>query len=100
GKTMEIQQEFAPLPAILRPLWLACELTQEQPVYNEAEAFRLVGPVDVDAFRRALDALYQRHPALRMVVVADCSGLPQVTTLPPGSFPLEHLDLREDSPDK
>ncbi len=97
---METQQEFAPLPAILRPLWLACELTQEEPVYNEAEAFCLVGPVDIDAFRRALDALYQRHPALRTVVATDVSGLPQVTTLPLGPFPFEHLDLREDSPDE
>jgi amino acid adenylation domain-containing protein len=63
-------------------------------VYNEAEAFRLAGAVDPDAFRRALDALYQQHAALRTVVVPDAAGLPQVAILPPGPFPLEQLDLR------
>jgi amino acid adenylation domain-containing protein len=92
---METQQEFAPLPAILRPLWLACELAQEKPVYNEAEAFRLAGPLDIEGFVRALDALYERHPALRTVVVKDASGLPRVAMLPPGSFPLQQLDLRK-----
>lgn len=95
---METQQEFAPMPAILRPLWLACESVREKPVYNEAEAFRLAGPVDIGAISRALDGLYQRHAALRTAVVTDASGLPHVTTLPPGSFPLEQLDLREYAP--
>jgi hypothetical protein len=91
---MELDLQFEPLPAIQRPLWLACELASNQPLYNEAEAFHLAGPVDLDAFRRALDALYDRHAAMRTVVMRDPAGLPHLALLPPGSFPLEQLDLR------
>lgn len=93
---MKLDLDPGPLPAIQRPLWLACEAS-ETPVYNEAEAFRLTGAVDPDAFRRALDALYHRHAALRTVVVTDAAGLPEVAVLPPGPFPLEQLDLRDQS---
>ncbi len=96
---MELHLEFEPLPAIQRPLWFACQAC-EQPVYNEAEAFRLVGAVNVDALRRALDVLYVRHAALRSVVTSDAAGVPQVAIIRPGSFPLECLDLRDQRHDE
>jgi len=92
---MELDIQLEPLPAIQRPLWLACELANEQPLYNEGEAFHLAGPVDLDAFRGALDALYDRHAAMRTLVLRDPAGLPHLALLPPGSFPLEQLDLRD-----
>ncbi len=91
---MEDTRELTALPAIQRPLWLASRMTQDLPVYNEAEGFRLSGPLDRAGLVRALDALWSRHPALRSVVAADADGLPRVRVLPEGSFPLEELDLR------
>ncbi|MFJ2442185.1 amino acid adenylation domain-containing protein [Streptomyces sp. NPDC087658] len=91
---MDTRQTLPALPAIQRSMWLACQLEPDLPVYNEAEAFRLDGPVDRPALVRALDELYLRHPALRSVVRADADGLPHVATQPSGRFPLEELDLR------
>ena len=90
---MESDQVLSALPAIQRPMWLACAMAPDLPVYNEAESFRLEGALDRAALVAALDELYRRHPALRSVVL-DREGLPYVATLPAASFPLEELDLR------
>lgn len=97
---MEDTRELTALPAIQRPLWLASRMTQDLPVYNEAEGFRLTGPLDRSALVGALDALYSRHPALRSTVVPDEDGLPYVRILPEGPFPLEELDLRGHPPEE
>ncbi|GLF92674.1 non-ribosomal peptide synthetase [Streptomyces yaizuensis] len=86
--------EIRALPPIQRPLWTASRITQDLPVYTEAEGFRLTGPVDRPALIRALDALYARHPALRTVVTEDADGRPRVRVLPGDPFPLTELDLR------
>ncbi|MEU7133014.1 amino acid adenylation domain-containing protein [Streptomyces sp. NPDC046261] len=91
---METDQALSPLPAIQRPMWLACAMAPDVPVYNEAESFRLTGPLDRAALTGALDALYRRHPALRTVVVEGDDHLPCVGTLPEGPFPLEEVDVR------
>lgn len=86
--------EPIPLPTLLRPMWTASRLTQHLPVYTEAEAFRLTGPVDTTALIHALDTLYTRHQALRTVLTTDENDQPLVRLLPPGPFPLKELDLR------
>ncbi|MEU5051514.1 amino acid adenylation domain-containing protein [Streptomyces sp. NPDC021096] len=91
---METDQALSPLPAIQRPMWLACAMAPDVPVYNEAESFRLTGPLDRDALAGALDELYRRHPALRTVMVEGEDHLPRVATLPDGPFPLEEVDVR------
>ncbi|WP_269858150.1 non-ribosomal peptide synthetase [Streptomyces sp. RPT161] len=85
---------LSPMPAIQRPVWTASRITEDLPVYTEAEGFRLTGPVDRAALISALDALYERHPALRTVVTTDEDDRPLVRVLPAGSFPREELDLR------
>lgn len=91
--------EFRALPAIQRPLWTASQITQDLPVYTEAESFRLTGPVDRSALIHALDALYARHPALRTVIATDADEHPHVGILPAGPFPREELDLRGHPPE-
>ncbi|HET7451575.1 MAG TPA: amino acid adenylation domain-containing protein, partial [Thermoanaerobaculia bacterium] len=56
--------EPCPLSFAQQRLWF---LDQLEPggLYNVAEALRLCGPLDVDALRRALDAVVARHEALR-----------------------------------
>ena len=48
-----------------RALYLIEETTQGPNAYNVAQAFRLRGPLDVDALRRALDEIVRRHEVLR-----------------------------------
>jgi len=52
---METDQMLSALPAIQRPLWLACAMAPDLPVYNEAESFRLDGALDRAALVGALD---------------------------------------------
>ena len=46
-------------------LWLLDRLYPDEAIYNEPQAFRLRGPLDRDALRRALNEIVCRHEALR-----------------------------------
>ncbi|KPH98544.1 Natural product biosynthesis luciferase-like monooxygenase domain containing protein [Actinobacteria bacterium OK074] len=50
-----------------RRLWLAARLIADPAAYNEIQAVRLRGPLDVAALRTAVAGLVERHPALRTV---------------------------------
>jgi amino acid adenylation domain-containing protein len=54
-----------PLSEGQRAIWVAHELARENTSMNLGEAVRVRGPLDVDALRRAVDRLVDRHPALR-----------------------------------
>ena len=54
-----------PLSPGQRRVWFFRELAPELPLYNESEAVRLRGELDVDAMQQALDALILRHEVLR-----------------------------------
>ncbi|HEY9856590.1 MAG TPA: amino acid adenylation domain-containing protein [Stenomitos sp.] len=58
-----------------RALWFMSQLDPESPFYNIPNAFRLRGPLDRAALRRAFAALLVRHPLLRATFVAT-SGEP------------------------
>jgi amino acid adenylation domain-containing protein len=49
-------------------LWYLDRLNPQVPVYNEAEAVRLVGSLDADALESALNAVVDRHDLLRATV--------------------------------
>ena len=55
----------APLSAQQQRLWLVDQINPGCPAYQVASVVRLDGPVHLDALRKALDALVQRHHALR-----------------------------------
>lgn len=46
-------------------LWFLDQLAPGNPFYNDCEAFRLHGPLDVDALQRALNRIVDRHEILR-----------------------------------
>jgi amino acid adenylation domain-containing protein len=54
-----------PLSPGQRRLWFFRELAPELPLYNEAEAVRLRGELDIGAMQQALDAVVARHEVLR-----------------------------------
>jgi amino acid adenylation domain-containing protein/non-ribosomal peptide synthase protein (TIGR01720 family) len=54
-----------PLSQGQRALWFLERLAPTGGAYNIAVPTRIVGPLDVEALRRSLQALVDRHPALR-----------------------------------
>ncbi|MEQ1507082.1 MAG: amino acid adenylation domain-containing protein, partial [Myxococcota bacterium] len=69
-------------------LWFLARLDPDDPTYNLGAAVHLAGRLDVEALRRALEAIVHRHDALRMVFAADGTADVQ----PPTAFELPRLD--------
>lgn len=63
-------------------------------VYNVPVANRLRGPIDVAALEHALEALVERHEALR-TVYALVDGVPHQVIRPSIDFSLEVVDVRD-----
>ncbi len=59
-----------PLSPDQERIWSLQELNPDVPVYNESEAVRLRGELDVEALERALNAIVSRHEALRSTIQA------------------------------
>ena len=57
-----------PLSPAQRRLWFMEQLNPDARVYNEAEAVRLVGELNVDAMERALNLIIERHEILRTTI--------------------------------
>jgi len=58
-------REPIPLSFGQQRLWFLNQLEPESPFYNEAKAIRLIGALDVEALRKALDKIVARHEVLR-----------------------------------
>jgi amino acid adenylation domain-containing protein len=56
-----------PLSPAHRRLWLSTQLRPRDPFYNVAFTVTLHGPLDKQALEKALAAVSDRHPALRLV---------------------------------
>ena len=64
-----------PLSFAQQRLWFLDQLEPQQGVYNIPRAVRLRGTLDVEALRRALDVIVERHEALR-TTFASVDGVP------------------------
>lgn len=78
-----------PLSFAQQRLWLIDQL-QGGEAYILPAAWRITGPLDEAALRRALAALVRRHEVLRTRFVSS-DGLPGQVVDPPGTVPLEIL---------
>ncbi|MBO1335675.1 MupA/Atu3671 family FMN-dependent luciferase-like monooxygenase [Streptomyces sp. VRA16 Mangrove soil] len=86
----------APATAAQRRLWLAAQLVGDPAAYNEVQAVRLRGPLDVPALTAAVDALVARHPGLRTVFRAGgADGLLQQVVRAGLRAPVEVTDARD-----
>ncbi|WP_262388040.1 MupA/Atu3671 family FMN-dependent luciferase-like monooxygenase [Streptomyces parvus] len=93
-------ETVAPATSAQRRLWLAAQLLENAAAYNETQAVRLRGPLDVEALRAAVDGLVERHAGLRTVFRGeDEAGVVQVVR--EGlRIPLAVSDARGQDPDE
>jgi len=79
-------------------LWFLDRLDAESSAYNSSRGHLVRGPLDVDALRRACDAIVERHAALRTRFVFDGQE-PRQIALSEVSVPFDVIDLRSSPPD-
>lgn len=75
-------------------LWFLNQLEPGHPFYNLPVAARLTGPLDIAAFRRALEELVRRHEILR-TAFPEVDGQPARTIFADMPVPVTQVDLRE-----
>jgi amino acid adenylation domain-containing protein len=88
----EARATEAPLSFAQERIWFLEQLEGAQAPYVRLEAYRLRGPLDEAALRRSLDAMVERHEALRTTFHSR-RGTPVQVIGPPRPVPLEE-DVR------
>src|ERR1017187_1373502 len=68
-------QPFHPLSDNQQGFWFLCHFAPESSIYNVILAARIRSDLDIPAFRRAFQALVDRHPSLRTTIAVH-SGKP------------------------
>jgi amino acid adenylation domain-containing protein len=81
-----------PLSFAQRRLWFLHQLDPRTPLYNVPRAYRLAGPLDPAALRRALGAVEERHAVLRARFV-ERGGEPEQVVGPAVAARLPVVDL-------
>lgn len=82
----------APASLSQRALWLLSQTTAETAVYNEPNAYRLTGELDIDALNKALNEVVRRHESLRTSFRVE-GGQPVQVIVAELELPLEMTDL-------
>jgi amino acid adenylation domain-containing protein len=88
-----------PLSPIQERLWFMEKLSSQAPVYNECEAVRLKGKLDVTALEQALQAIVARHEILRSTLQVT-GEQPVVVVHESWPLALQRIDLRSLSGDR
>jgi acyl-CoA synthetase (AMP-forming)/AMP-acid ligase II/acyl carrier protein len=84
----------APLSHAQRSLWFMTQLALESPFYNHPVAFRLAGPLDVEALEWACDEIVRRHAVLRTIFPL-VDGLPVQEILEASPLSIGSVDLAD-----
>ena len=82
-----------PLSLSQERIWFLEQLNPGVPVYNEAEAVRLNGELDVEVLEQALNAIIARHEILRTTIQAS-DGRPVAIVHESWPVQLKKIDLR------
>ncbi len=86
----------APVTFAQEVLWLLDRATPGLTAYNSPIARRIRGPLDVDAFERAVNALVARHESLRTIFETRDEGTVQ-TVLEPTPVTVARIDAERES---
>ena len=84
--------ESLPLSFAQQRLWFFSQLEPDSPLYNIPTALRLVGTLDVDALKKSLNAIVNRHEALRTNFVSE-AGTPVQVIKAQATLELSVVDL-------
>ncbi|MEW5983048.1 MAG: non-ribosomal peptide synthase/polyketide synthase [Acidobacteriota bacterium] len=82
-----------PLSFAQERLWFLEQLAPGNPFYNTPATLRFTGPLDADALERSLNAIVDRHEALR-TVFATVAGAPEQVIRPSQPLSLGIIDLQ------
>ena len=82
-----------PLSPLQERVWFMEQLNARVPVYNESEAVRLKGQLDVAALEKALNAIVARHEILRSTIDVT-GGQPVAVAHESWPLKLKRIDLR------
>ena len=81
-----------PLSPAQKRLWFFGQLVPDVPLYNESEAVRLRGKLNVEVLEKALNIIVERHEIFRSTIrIAD--EQPTVIVQDRWSLPLKQIDL-------
>lgn len=85
------------LPCLLSPaqerIWFMEQMNTGEPMYNEAEAVRLKGVLDIHALERAFNAIVARHEILRSTITLGENG-PEAVVHTKWPIKLQRTSLR------
>jgi condensation domain-containing protein len=93
------RRDLVPLSAAQQRLWFIDQLEGGSTAYHIPLALRLHGELDAGALQSALDALLERHEALRTTFVK-VDGQPAQRVNPVEQFVLHAADLRTEHPER
>ena len=88
------QEGLLPLSFAQRGIWFLAQLAPKTSSYNEPARVHLKGMLVVDVLERALQAIGQRHSALRSSFTV-LNGQPSHTIQAEVKLPLTIIDLRD-----
>lgn len=88
-----VERADAPLSFAQQRLWFLNQLEPNSSNYNEPNALRLSGPLDVQALGAAFEHLVARHEILRSTIVP-IDGEPRQVIAPTCTAALDVIDLR------
>jgi amino acid adenylation domain-containing protein len=74
-KKVSGSKSIHPLSDNQQGIWFLCQFAPESSIYNVSLAARIRSDLDIPAFRRAFQALVDRHPSLRTTIAVH-SGKP------------------------
>ena len=90
------RSDAVPLSFAQHRLWFLDQMEPGSPAYNVLQAFRIRGPLRMEALQGALDAILARHESLR-TTFGSREGNPFQRIGPPEPVPLRWIDLREEA---
>lgn len=90
------QQDHYPVSHAQRRLWVLDQLEEQSGLYNMTTAFTLTGNLDLQALRKALTAIGQRHETLR-TTFKTLDGDPVQVISETGKLTIDYLDFSKQS---
>jgi amino acid adenylation domain-containing protein/non-ribosomal peptide synthase protein (TIGR01720 family) len=88
------EQEYYDLSHAQRRLWVLDQMEKALTAYNNLEALLIEGDFDVPAFRKAFEAMIERHESLRTTFVT-IEGEPKQRIHKEMGFAMEEIDLSD-----